>query len=39
MKRKTLILGVALLALAAFLTWRFVRPLNIFVVSEASSDP
>jgi hypothetical protein len=32
---KALIIGLGLVALAGFLAWRFVRPLNIFVVSEA----
>ncbi|WP_275098127.1 multiheme c-type cytochrome [Sedimenticola hydrogenitrophicus] len=39
MKRKTIILGAVLLALAAFLGWRFVRPLNIFVVAPAFERP
>lgn len=39
MKRKTIILGAALLVLAVFLGWRFVRPLNIFVVSPAFERP
>lgn len=36
--RNWLILGVAL-ALAGTLTWRFVRPMNIFVVSAAFERP
>jgi hypothetical protein len=30
---------VALLLLAGFMTWRFVRPMSIFVVSEAFERP
>lgn len=39
MKKKTLVAAGVLLALAAFLVWRLVRPLNIFVVSEAFERP
>lgn len=39
MKKKTLIIGVTFIALMAFLAWRMVRPLNIFVVSEAFERP
>ncbi|MFQ5756622.1 MAG: multiheme c-type cytochrome [Acidiferrobacterales bacterium] len=39
MKRKHVIGGAVLLALAIFLGWRFVRPMNIFVVSEAFERP
>lgn len=39
MKRKTLIVGVTFIALMALLAWRMVRPLNIFVVSEAFERP
>lgn len=38
--RKSTVLLVAVFAvLAAFLAWRFVRPMNIFVVSEAFERP
>jgi hypothetical protein len=36
---KALIIGLGLVALAGVLAWRFVRPLNIFVVSEAFERP
>lgn len=36
---KRLITVVALVTLAAFLAWRFIRPLNIFVVSPAFERP
>ena len=39
MRKKRLILLFGLIALAAFLTWRFVRPMNIFLVSEAFERP
>ncbi|NJN39884.1 MAG: hypothetical protein HC807_02095 [Gammaproteobacteria bacterium] len=32
-------IGLGLVVLALFLAWRFVRPLNIFVVSEAFERP
>ena len=38
-KKKTAIIGVILLSLAVFLVWRFIRPMNIFVVSEAFERP
>jgi hypothetical protein len=37
--RRRTIAAVALLLLAGFTTWRFVRPMNIFVVSEAFERP
>ena len=37
MTRKTILLLVLLLAL--FLAWRFIRPLNIFIVTEAFERP
>lgn len=37
MKRRILLLAIVLLAL--FLGWRFIRPMNIFVVSEAFERP
>jgi hypothetical protein len=39
MKKKTVILSIVLLAVAAFLLWRFIRPMNIFVISEAFERP
>ncbi len=39
MRKKRLVLGVVLAALAVFLLWRFVRSMNIFVVSEAFERP
>ena len=33
------VIGLAVLAVAAFIGWRFVRPMNIFVVSEAFERP
>ena len=38
-KKKTLIAGLLLAALVAFLAWRLVRPMNVFVVSEAFERP
>jgi len=37
--KKTIIIGVVLIALITFLAWRLVRPMNIFVVSEAFERP
>lgn len=37
--RSRIALVAALAALAVFLAWRFVRPMNIFVVSEAFERP
>ena len=39
MTLKRAALGLALLALAVFLGWRFVRPMNIFVVSADFERP
>ena len=39
MKQKYVIGGAVLLALVIFLGWRFVRPMNIFAVSEAFERP
>ena len=39
MTKKRAIIGVILIAAAAFLGWRFVRPMNIFVVSPAFERP
>jgi hypothetical protein len=40
MTRKTsVIIGVGITILAAFLVWRLVRPMNIFVVSESFALP
>lgn len=37
--KKAAVAGVILVALVAFLVWRLVRPMNIFVVSEAFERP
>lgn len=37
--KKVAIAGIGLFALTVFLAWRFVRPMNIFVVSEAFERP
>jgi hypothetical protein len=37
--KKAAIVGVVLVALIAFFAWRLVRPMNIFVVSEAFERP
>jgi hypothetical protein len=37
--KRTAALGVAALALLGFLAWRLVRPMNIFVVSDAFERP
>lgn len=37
--KKAAIVAISLIALTAFLVWRFVRPMNIFVVSEAFERP
>ena len=39
MTRKRAIIGLILIAAAAFLGWRFVRPMNIFVVAPAFERP
>jgi hypothetical protein len=39
MKKKTVTLTIALVSVAAFLLWRFIRPVNIFVISEAFERP
>ena len=41
MKRRTVgrLLMAAVLLVAVFLAWRFVRPMNIFVVSKAFERP
>lgn len=39
MKRKTLIAWPILIVLVVFLGWRFVRPMNIFLISEAFERP
>jgi len=39
MPRKTIVIIAAVLALAVFLAWRFLRPMNIFVVSAAFERP
>lgn len=38
-QRKTLMITATLLALTVFLGWRFMRPLQIFVVSPAFERP
>lgn len=37
--RRSIVLTFALVALVAFFAWRFLRPMNIFVVSEAFERP
>lgn len=37
--RRSIVLSFALVALLAFFAWRFLRPMNIFVVSEAFERP
>ncbi len=37
--KKTVVVGIVLIALIAFIAWRLVRPMNIFVVSEAFERP
>ncbi len=39
MKRKTVIVVVIVVSLVGFLTWRFIRPMNIFVVDERFAMP
>jgi hypothetical protein len=39
MTKKRAIIGIILLATAAFLGWRFLRPMNIFVVGPAFERP
>ena len=39
MNKRRIVVGTVLLALAIFLGWRFVRPMNIFIVSEAFERP
>jgi hypothetical protein len=36
---RSILLAAALVVLVAFLAWRFVRPMNIFVVSEVFQRP
>ncbi len=38
-RRKTLVVTITLIALAVFVGWRFVRPMNIFVVTKAFERP
>ena len=38
-RKRTLIAAIGLAILAAFLGWRLVRPMNIFVVSEGFERP
>lgn len=39
MKTKSVIVGTIIISLIGFIGWRFVRPLNIFVVSAAFERP
>ncbi|HEX19464.1 MAG TPA: hypothetical protein ENG78_01365 [Acidiferrobacteraceae bacterium] len=39
LSKKTVIIGLVLLAVTVFMVWRFVRPMNIFVVSPAFERP
>ena len=38
-KKKTVVVGVVLLAVSVFLVWRLIRPMDIFVVSKAFERP
>ncbi len=38
-RERIILLAILALALAVFLAWRFLRPMNIFVVSEAFERP
>jgi hypothetical protein len=38
-RTRTIVLATLALALGVFLAWRFLRPMNIFVVSEAFERP
>ena len=37
--KKTVVGGIVLVALITFLAWRLIRPMNVFVVSEAFERP
>lgn len=39
MERKNVVIITVLVALSVFLAWRFLRPMNIFIVSEAFERP
>ena len=39
MTKKRVLIGLVLIAVAAFFGWRFLRPMNIFVVSPAFERP
>ncbi|MEE8388752.1 MAG: multiheme c-type cytochrome [Acidiferrobacterales bacterium] len=39
MNKKLIVIGIAIVAITAFFGWRFVRPLNIFIVSEKFERP
>lgn len=39
MRKRTVITGTIVIAVVAFLAWRFIRPMNIFVVSEVFERP
>ena len=39
MQRKTVVIIAVMIALSVFLAWRFLRPMNIFIVSEAFERP
>lgn len=39
MSKKAIVITLAIVLIAGFLAWRFLRPLNIFVVSEAFERP
>ncbi len=39
MSKKRIVISIAVIAVAAFLGWRFVRPMHIFVVSEKFERP
>jgi hypothetical protein len=39
MKKKTILVGMIVIALIGFLVWRFIRPMNIFIVEEKFAWP
>ncbi|MDO8790018.1 MAG: hypothetical protein Q7J42_18240 [Sulfuritalea sp.] len=39
LNRKTVVVGIVLVALIIFLAWRLIRPMNIFVVAAAFERP
>lgn len=39
MSKKLIVIGVAVVVVAVFFGWRFLRPMNIFIVSESFERP